>query len=590
MSDEKVISNTEQTRTTYRPPARGKKHMAVSGHALATHAAMRVLDKGGNAVDAGVAGTFCLAVLQPDMVSFAGVAPLLIHHAPSEESREVSGVGCWPELASTEFFVRNHAGKLPPGILRTVVPALPDACIRALRQYGSMSFAEVAADALDLAAGGFPVHQFLANGIRESQDSYRLWPENRAIFLPDDQVPETGTLFVQSDLGGTIERMIEAERNALARGGSRDAALAAARDEFYTGGVGRTITDFHEANGGLLRQKDMAGFSCDVGEPLAFEFGEYTVLTHNAWCQGPVMPMAMNILSGMNTAAMGHNSPEYIHCLAEALKLAFADRERLFGDPKFVDVPLAGLLSPEYGAKQRERIRPGEAWAAMPASGDPFAAEGRPAPASFDPNSDPDAKMEAEHALDTSYICVADQWGSFFSSTPSDMSFNTQVIPGTGLAVSSRGSQSWVVPGHPSSIEPGKRPRLTPTGCMVLRKGEPWMILGTPGGDTQCQTNLQVLFNVVLFGMDPQEAVEAPRFGVFCYPGSFYPHTYTKGVLRLESRIAAETARTLASWGHVLQPWPDWAWKAGGACMILRDGRRITGGADPRRECCGMAW
>ena len=265
MSDEKVISNTEQTRESFRPPARGKKHMAVSGHALATHAAMRILDKGGNAVDAGVAGTFCLAVLQPDMVSFAGVAPLLVHHAPSNENREVSGVGCWPKAASTEFFLKRHAGKLPAGILRTVVPALPDACIQALQQYGTMSFAEVAADALDLAAGGFPMHQFLRNGIRESEAAYRQWAENKAIFLPGDRVPEVDEPFVQEDLGKTLAAMIEAERNACAGGKDRVAALAAARDEFYTGGVGSAITNFHKANGGLLRREDMAAFSCEVG-------------------------------------------------------------------------------------------------------------------------------------------------------------------------------------------------------------------------------------------------------------------------------------------------------------------------------------
>jgi gamma-glutamyltranspeptidase/glutathione hydrolase len=590
MLDKNATTDTKQTRNTFRPPARGKKHMAVSGHALATHAAMRILDKGGNAVDAGVAGTFCLAVLQPDMVSFAGVAPLLIHHAPSGKNREVSGLGCWPKAASTEYFLKQHGGKLPQGILRTVVPALPDACIQALQEYGGMSFSEVAADAVDLAANGFPTHQLLSNGIMEARDGYRQWPENEAIFLPGGRVPEPDDLFVQKDLARSIEAMIRAEQEALARGQERKVALAAARDEFYTGGLGRRITDFHAVNGGLLRQEDMAAFSCDLDDPLAFTFGEYTVLTPKAWCQGPVMPMSMNILAGMDLAALGHNSPEYIHTVGEALKLAFADRERMFGDPKFVDVPLQGLLSPEYGAGQRKKIRPGKAWAIMPPSGDPFAAEGRSAPSSFDPQSDPETPGYKEHALDTSYICVTDQWGSFFSSTPSDMSFDTQIIPGTGLAVSSRGTQSRIIPGHPSSIEPGKRPRLTPTGCIVLRKGEPWMVLGTPGGDVQCQANLQVLFNVILFGMDPQEAVEAPRFSVFCFPDSFYPHTYNKGVLRLESRIAAETAKTLASWGHSMQPWPDWAWEAGGVCLIIREGRKLVGGADPRRECCGMAW
>ena len=590
MAKDNVIPGMEQTRSTHRPPARGKKHMAVSGHAMATHAAMRILDKGGNAIDAGVAGTICLAVLQPDMVSFAGVSPIIIHDARSGETCSISGLGWWPEKASTEYFIEHHEGKLPMGILRTVVPALPDACIQALRKHGTMTFDEVMADALDLATNGFPVHQFLHNGIREAEEDYRIWSENREIFLPEGAVPKVGSLFVQKDLGSTFEAMRQAEQDAAAGGANREEALSSARNEFYTGSIGRKITDFHLTHGGLLRQQDMADFSSELESPLAYEFGDFTVLTTGAWSQGPVLPMTLNTLQGMDLTAMGHNSVEYIHTIAEALKLSFADRERLFGDPHFVDVPLAGLLSKEYGALRRKRIRNEAAWEFMPPSDDPFAVEGRKSPASFQPQAEPKVYAVQEHALDTSYICVSDQWGSFFSSTPSDMSFNTQIIPGTGLAVSSRGTQSWIVPGHPSCVAPRKRPRLTPTGCLVLRKGKPWLMLGTPGEDMQCQSNLQVLLNIILFGMDPQEAVEAPRFGVFCHPNSFYPHMYTKGVLSLESRIPKNVAKTLGLWGHKLRPWPEWAWKAGGVCVIMRDDNTITGGADPRRECCGMAW
>ena len=588
MSDEKVFSDTEQTHKTTRPLLAGKSHMAVSGHSLATHAAMRLLDRGGNAVDAGLAGMLCLSVVQPDMVSYAGVAPMIIHCPRTQEHFTISGLGWWPKAATTDFFLKNHEGKLPEGILRTVVPATPDACIQALTRFGSMHFADIASDALDLAENGFVVHKYLENGIRESEDEYRQWPENIAIFLPENKIPEAGELFFQKDLATTIRTMIEAEKTALASGSSWEEGLKAARDAFYTGPIGKIIVDFHKNNGGLLTQDDMAAFSCDVESPLAFQYGEYTILTHREWGQGPVLPMVLNILGDTDLAAMGHNSPEYIHIVTEALKLAYADRERLFGDPKFVDVPIKGLLSPEYGMAQQAKIT-GKAWSGMPPSGDPFAAEGRTAPPRFDPESDPDAPTVTEHALDTSYIATVDKNGMFFSATPSDMSFNTQIIPGTGLAVSSRGSQSWVKQGHPSSIEPGKRPRLTPTGYMVLREGKPWLVLGTPGGDTQCQTVIQVLFNVIHFGMNPQEAVDAPRFAVFNYPGSFYPHTYNKGLLRLEARIDDAVSAALAARGHVVKRWPDWAWKAGGACMIMRDGT-LAGATDPRRECAGMAW
>ncbi|SBV98813.1 putative gamma-glutamyltranspeptidase [uncultured delta proteobacterium] len=590
MADKNDYPDTEQTYTTMRPPLLAKRHMAVSGHNLATHAAMRILDRGGNAVDAGLAGMLCLAVVQPDMVSFAGVAPMLIHAAKTGENKTVSGLGVWPKAATTEFFITNHGGKLPEGILRSVTPGAPDACFQALARYGTMRYADIAADALELARDGFPVHKFLENGIRDAEKHYRQWPENSAIFLPGDRVPLAGEIFVQKDLASTIQAMIDAEAAALATGATREQALRAARDTVYTGPVGRAVTDFHAANGGLLTQEDMAAFSCDVEDPLSFQYGEYTILTHGAWCQGPVLPMVLNILRETDLAAMGHNSAEYIHTLAEAFKLAFADRERLFGDPKFVDVPLKGLLSPEYGARQRAKIKSHLAWESMPPSGDPFAAEGRAAPAGFDPSSDPASPPHTTHALDTSYVCVVDRWGNVFSATPSDMTFDTQIIPGTGLAVSSRGSQSRIIPGHPSRIEPGKRPRLTPTGCLILRRGKPWLILGTPGGDVQCQTNLQVLLNVILFSMNTQEAVEAPRFAVFNYPNSFYPHTYAKGVLRLESRISDLAASVLAAKGHTVKAWPDFSWNAGGACMIMHCGGYLAGGSDPRRECLGMGW
>jgi gamma-glutamyltranspeptidase/glutathione hydrolase len=586
MGDEKIFSGTEQTRQSLRPPIRGKRHMAVSGHSLATHAAMRMLDRGGNAVDAGVAGAMCLAVLQPDMVSFAGVAPLLIHHAPSGRTLAVTGLGPWPAAAGTDYFLQNHRGAVPDGLLRTVVPGAPDALLLALREFGTLRFADIAADALDLAQNGFPMHQFLRNGILEAENAYRAYPENSAVFLPGGEAPQVGEIFVQKDLATTLRAMLQAEAQS---GKDRASGVQAARDVLYTGTIGKKIAQFHAEHGGLLTLADLAGFSSALEEPLSFSFGRYTVLTHNAWCQGPVLPMTLNILGGIDLKSMGHNSPLYIHTIAEALKLAFADRERLFGDPRFVDVPIRGLLSPAYGGQRRARISDA-AWTLMPPSDDPFAAEGRLSPPSFHPDSDPENVGNGAYTPDTSYICVTDQWGSFFSATPSDMSFDTPLIPGTGLAVSSRGSQSWAVPGHPSCIEGGKRPRLTPTGCLILREGKPWMILGTPGGDVQCQTNLQVLFNVLLFGMDPQEAVEAPRFAAFCFPDSFYPHAYNKGILRLEARISRDTAAALSAFGHRVRLWPDWSWKAGGACLIVRDGAIMTGGADPRRECCAMAW
>jgi gamma-glutamyltranspeptidase/glutathione hydrolase len=292
------------------------------------------------------------------------------------------------------------------------------------------------------------------------------------------------------------------------------------------------------------------------------------------------------LLSPDELHAQGHNSASYIHTVTEAMKLAFADREAYYGDPSFVEVPAEGLLAPGYGASRRRLLDPGRAWPEMPPPGQPAGrAAGGPAPRAPRPAAEAGAP-----ALDTSYICVVDREGNAFSATPSDVSTDTPIVPGTGLAVSSRGSQGWLEPGHASAVAGGKRPRLTPSPAMVLKDGRAVMPFGTPGGDVQAQAMLQVLLNVLVFGMAPQRAVEAPRFATQSFPDSFWPHRYFPGRLTLEGRISGAVADDLAGRGHIIARWPAWEWRAGGVCLVRVDETGVRwAAADPRRDSFAVA-
>ena len=522
----------------------GTNGMVASGHFLATLAGERILARGGNAVDAGVAAGICLCVLHTDMVNFAGVAPIIVYLAEEDRVLTISGLGRWPRAASVAYFKERCGGKIPLGVLRCITPGSPDAWITALAEYGTMSLAEVMEDAFRLAGEGFPMHPFMAANVREAAAQVQQWPSSAEILLPGGRAPEAGQIFVQRDLARTMRRMVDAE--ASARGAGRRAGLEAARDLFYRGDIAREIAEFYAAEGGLLTYDDLAGFRAQIEEPVRARFREYEIYTCGPWCQGPVLAQALALLEGQDLAALGHNSAAYVHHVTEALKLAFADRERYYGDPEFVDVPMRALLSAEYAEARRRLIDPDRAHAGMPPAGDPR----RSGPAAEPWTGLVAPEPMAAETLDTTYVCAVDRRGNIFSATPSDGCLSAPITPGTGLGVSSRGSQSWAVEGHPSSIAPGKRPRLTPCPAIVMKNGKPFMPLGTPGGDVQCQAMLEVFLNVAVFGMSPQAAIEAPRFATYSYPGSFEPHEYHKDELRIERRLAAEVGDALGAKGH----------------------------------------
>jgi gamma-glutamyltranspeptidase / glutathione hydrolase len=564
----------------HRPTIMGTRHMIAATQYLAAEAGFKILEAGGNAIDAGVAAGIALGVVQPEFVNVAGVAPIIIYSATENRIVTIPGLGPWPKATERDYFQKNHGGKIPQGIRRTVVPAAPDAWITALERFGTMSFGEVAQSAISYARDGFPVYPLMTEVITDHEAEYRKFPSNVALYLPKGRPPQPGEVFVQAALARTLQHM--ADQEAAARNRGREAGLAAARDAFYRGDIAQAIVKYQKENGGLLSADDLAGYRSGFDEPVGTSFGDITLYACGPWCQGPSLLQALNLLDGAELRRLGHNSTGYLHRITEAVKLAFSDREAYFGDPRMIDVPIAAMLSREYAQVRRKMIRPDQAWPEMPPAGDPrnLAAERGTSGAPLVPE-----RAFSAPELDTSHVACVDRHGNVFAATPSDGSYNAPVIPELGIIPSPRGSQNWGDPDHPSGVAPGKRPRLTPSPAIAMAPGRMKMPFGTPGGDVQTQAMLQVFLNIHLFGMEVQEAVEAPRVASYSYPSSFEPHAYHPGLLNVESRIDKATGDALARLGHTIAWWPDWTWLAGAVCTVVADiGTGVLkGGADPRR-------
>jgi gamma-glutamyltranspeptidase/glutathione hydrolase len=561
---------------THRPTLYGTRHAISAGHYLAASAGFSILEAGGNAIDAGVAAGIALGVLQPDLVNVAGVAPILIRLADGT-LESIAGLGWWPRSLPADLFMREHGGKIPDGVLRTVVPAAPDAWITALRRHGTMRFADVAASAIRFAAEGFAVYPLLARSIASHEKEYRRWESNSAVFLPSGRVPRAGEKFVQSDLARTLQYMADQDR---AVGADRLAGLDAAHHAFYRGDIARAIVLFQQQEGGYLSLDDLAEYHSAIESVVRRRWRGHELITCGPWCQGPALQQALALVEHVGIDGLAHNSTDYLHRIVECLNLALADREYHFGDPRFVEVPIDHLLDPITIARRSAGVRDDRAFGKMPARLDS-------SDLSYLESNAELPKVEA----DTSYCCVVDRWGNAFSATPSDGCGNVPVVPGLGIAPSSRGSQSRPDPRHPAGVAPGKRPRLTPNPALLVTESGGVMPFGTPGGDVQTQAMLQVLLNIMHFGMDPQTAIEAPRVASYNFPSSFAPFEYFPGRLAIEGRIDKATRGELASRGHVIQDWPDWTWLAGSVEVILTDPETglIGAGADPRRPAYAIA-
>lgn len=570
-------------RPSWRPTLIGKRYAIACGHYLAAAAAARILERGGNAVDAGVTAAMALAVVQPDIVSFSGVAPTLVYQKRDRAVHSLAGLGYWPQSTDIERLRSEGGGVVPEGLLRTVMPAAPATHIEALLHFGTISFEEAAGAAHEIARDGFAAYPVFVRHMEKYQEKYKRWPSSAALYLPGGRTPRVGEIFRQVQLARSIEGMMQAERTAP---GSRAAKLRAARDYYYKGPIADGIAAFHREHRGFVTKEDLAGFEVPVEKSISCSYKTHQIHSCDVWCQGVSLLQSLKILEGVDLVALGHNTPAYIHMVGEALNLAFADREGYVGDPRFVDVPVAGMLCGEYAAAQRARIGVGQAFGTLPLPGKPPGTLREP----FIPALSAYPAAVPGAAPDTIYCCVVDVEGNAYSATLSDNARDTPVIPALGGTVSSRGAQGRLEAAHPSAVRPGKRPRLTPAPALALRDGEFFMGFGTPGGDVQTQAMLQVYLNVTEFGMTVQEAIEQPRFGTFIFPNSFSPHAI--GKFNVEGRFPQETVSALKSLGHPVELWSNLAPAAGAVCAVKRDPETgwLHAGADPRREAYAIAW
>ncbi len=570
------FSLSGQTRHTMFPPVRGTHEMVGAANNLEVEAGFRMLTEGGNAVDAGVASVLAAAVTEQSRFGLGGEIPILIKMA-GKPVIAVSGIGTAPAKATVEFYQNRkpepweeeaHNPPIPAvGILAAPVPGVFDGVILALSRYGTMSFAQVVAPAIEY-AGGFPIGDEFAAFIRGNQRFLELWPASKAFFLPGGVAPERASVFREPTLAKTLRALVAVEKKTP---GNRAVKLRAVRDYFYKGTLARQMADFSEHNGGLIRYRDLATFHAETDTPRHSTYRGYEVVKPGFWTQGPVMIEALNLLEGLDLHAMGHNSPEYLHTVVEAVKLAFADRDRYYGDPKFSHIPEEILLSKDYAADRRKLIDPAHA-----------STEHRPGTFGGPMQMEKVSKASIMPANDTTCVNVADRRGNVFSATPSGAWLPSVIAGDTGIPFSSRMQSFVLTPGHANQLAPGKRPRVTLSPTIVLKDGKPFLALSTPGGDNQDQALLQVLLNILDFGMSPQEAVEAPRFQTEHFYSSFGNHEFTPGKLNLEGRIPKATADKLTALGHSVTLAGDWSNASAPTVIKMADGV-LDGGADPRR-------
>lgn len=597
------VSTTTEA-DTFRPVVRGKRGVVTGGAPLSVEAGLRILQRGGNAIDAGVATILAASVIEFSHFSFGGEVPILIK-LKGQKVVVIEGMGQAPMKATRDFFVnrgRNEAdsgttmasarqgGLIPStGPLSATVPAVLDACVTALDQFGTKTLGEVMEPAIQL-ADGFPLDELRVQYIRTRSAIFSQWPDAKRVFLPNGEVPRVGDLFVQADLARTLRELVRAEKLA-SRGtrNNRHAGLMAARDYFYRGPIARRIGAYMQANGGLIAADDFAKFAATVGQPVSTDYRGYQIYKAGFWTQGPAMVETLNMLEGFDLKKMGHNSPAYIHTLAEALKLALADRDRYYGDPNFVKIPMSELLSKNYAALRRPLIDQQRASLAQQ-PGDPTNMKAVLASA-VQTIGRATTVPEIERANDTTCVNVVDKDGNLFSATPSGAWLPAVVAGDTGVLMGQRLQSALTDPKSPNVVAPGKRPRITLTPTLVLKNNEPFMVLSTPGGDNQDQALLQVLLNVIEFGMNPQEAVEAARFDTQHYVSSFDDHEFLPGSLNVESRVGLKTIQELNNKGHKVKVQSEWGTLSAPTVIIYDPKTGVSsGGADPRRSRYAVAW
>ncbi len=532
------------TAEAYRPSVMGRNGMVASGHALASQAGNQTLMAGGNAVDAAIATAAALGVVEPAGSGVGGDGFTLIYWAETGQVSAVNATGPAPGAATRERYLDD--GGIPMKGIRSVsVPGLVDGWLLAHGRYGALSLDEVFGPAIALCEEGFPVSHLLAEQLRAEHGSFAADPYTRAVFTRDGEPLHTGALLRNCNLGATLRQ--------IARGG---------RKTFYEGEIARAVAEFSRDHDGLLTQEDLASFHAHWAEPIHVNYRGYEVYEMPPNSSGHILLQELNLVELFDLQSMGCNSAESIHLMVEAKKLAFADREKYMADPEWTDIPLEGMLSKSYAAKQAERINPGRAAVDVAAGG-------------------------PETHEDTTCFCTADRAGNLVCILQSIQSgFGSNLIAGdTGILLNNRMTYWHLEEGHPNCLMPGKRVRHTMNPVIVTRDGRPVLTCGTPGADTQVQTNLQLLTHMLDFGMTPQEAVAAPRWRSLQNPmESTIPHVCSNN-LQLEDRFPTSVQEGLEQRGHELEMVGDWGGPGSAqAIMVHPESGALIGGSDPRRD------
>lgn len=565
---------------TTRPVIRGTQYAVSSMEPLASQTSEQIFRAGGNAFDAIVGGQAVLGLVSPASNGIGGDAVLLVWDAKAKKAWSINAEGTAPKLATIEWYKKNKDGKIPVNdtLLSATVPGVIDAWYIMMSRWGTKTFAEVLQPAIELAEKGFPAPEALASSAK-SKDLLKYESSKRT--YGRDGGPKAGHLWRNPELGRTLRRLVEAEKAASPKG--REAGLRAARDRFYKGDIAKEMAAFSEANSGLFRYEDFASYTAKVEETISIDYRGYTVHKNPSANQGPAELFALNMLEGFDLKSMGHNTPSYIHANVEAMKLAMADRDHYVGDMDFIKIPYTGLLSKSYAADRRKLIDPDKANPEF-RPGKPEAAEERPRDINFTGNAD--------HEGDTSYISTVDKDRNAISFTPSLHSgFGSKIlIADLGFPFNCRGDYYSLVPGHANALEPGKRPRSTLQGTLITKDGKPFMVTGSPGGDDQCMRTIQTFLNVVEFGMNIQQAIEAPRWTTRSFPASPFPHTMYPNDIGVESRVSQETRAALVRKGHKMIVSGPWSMGSNGAILIDHEAGVLNAGADPRVNAYAIAW
>ena len=574
---------------TLKPEITAGRGIVAGGRNFSVAAGLKMLERGGNAVDAGVAAVFAASVVEISHFGFGGECPLIIYDAKTRKVVVVNGQGAAPKAATPDLF--RAKGKVDGnGPLAATVPAVLDSLAIALSEYGTMRLEDVMAPAIAY-ADGFPMYSFLRGYFVRERKATEKWEWSKKTYYPEGRIPEVGEMFRQGNLAKTLRAIVAAERAAFAKTHDRKAAIQAGRDAFYKGPIARRIADADRAEGGVLAYDDLAGYRGRIEEPVRTSFHGYDVFKAGPWDQGPVLLQTFDILAGFDLAAMGRDSADYIHTVHEAIKLAYDDRNAYYGDPDFVKVPLKGLLSADYAALRRKLIGPEAFLGHRP--GDPFA---------FDPEVKapalrytPHSQGEAPRAEpgDTTCVDAVDADGNLFSATPSSgwLLGGAFIAGDTGVPLSNRMQVFDLDPASPNVLAGGKRPRTTLTPTILLKDGKPYLAISTPGGDSQDQQIANVLLNLIVFGMGLQEAIEAPRINSLHPFSSFDDHKSEPGVLEIESRVPAVTLEELKKRGHKLKVLGPYGMPTGVVAVGVdpRTGT-LRGGADVRRERTLFGW